>query len=345
MMEPLTLGIVDQSPVRQGGTVRQALKESVELAKIAEELGYERYWVAEHHNTGRFAGTAPEVLIGQIAANTNRIKVGSGGVMLPHYSSLKVAETFGILNSFYPNRIELGIGRAPGSDRSTAEALAYPRPPMDIQHFPQQVADVLGFLSGGLPSDHPHAHIRSQPGPPPESIPEIWLLGSSDYSAQLAGIMGLPFSFAEFFGYTGGHGPMVSDLYRQRFRPSEHLGKPKLNVSVQVICADSKENADFIASSRNLSRIDSLQGDRKPLLPPEEASQVKLHRVEIEQLSKLTQHVIQDDPEGVKLGIMDAVKRYGTTDINIVTNCYYFEDRVRSYELIAGAFSLAKAAN
>ncbi len=342
-MEAFTLGIVDQSPVRQGGTVQQALQESVELAKIAEELGYQRYWVAEHHNAGRFAGTAPEILIGQIAAKTQTIKVGSGGVMLPHYAAFKVAETFSLLNSFYPHRIELGIGRAPGSDQATAVALAYPRMPIDTQHFPRQVSDVLGFLTGSLPENHPFANVQSQPGPAPDSIPEVWLLGSSDYSAQLAGMMGLPFSFAEFFGFTGGHGPQVASLYREQFRPSEFLGQPKMNVSVQVICAESKERAEFIATSRNLSRLDSLQGDRKPLPPPEEASQVKLHRVEIEHLAKYTQHVIQGDPEEVKLGILDASKRYSTNDINIVTNCYYFEDRVKSYELIAEAFGLANS--
>ena len=157
--------------------------------------------------------------------------------------------------------------------------------------------------------------------------------------------MGLPFSFAEFFGFTGGHGPQVADLYRERFHPSEYLEQPRINVSVQVICAESKERAEFIATSRNLSRLDSLQGDRKPLPSPEEASQVKLHRVEEEHLAKYTQHVIQGDSEEVKLGIMDAAKRYSTRDINIVTNCYYFEDRVRSYELIAEAFDLAKSNN
>ncbi|MCE2466256.1 MAG: LLM class flavin-dependent oxidoreductase [Dehalococcoidia bacterium] len=344
-MESFTLGIVDQSPVRQGGTVRQALQESVELAKIAEKLGYKRYWVAEHHNAGRFAGTAPEILIGQIAANTQTIRVGSGGVMLPHYAAFKVAETFSLLNSFYPDRISLGLGRAPGSDQSTAVALAYPRMPIDPQHFPRQVSDVLGFLTGTLPESHPFAQVQSQPGPVPESIPEVWLLGSSDYSAQLAGVMGLPFSFAEFFGFTGGHGPQVADLYRERFHPSEYLEQPRINVSVQVICAESKERAEFIATSRNLSRLDSLQGDRKPLPSPEEASQVKLHRVEEEHLAKYTQHVIQGDSEEVKLGIMDAAKRYSTRDINIVTNCYYFEDRVRSYELIAEAFDLANSNN
>ncbi len=341
-MEPLSLGIVDQSPVRQGGTVRQAFRETVELAQLAEDIGYGRYWVAEHHNTGRFAGTAPEILIGQIASQTKRIRVGSGGIMLPHYSALKVAETFSILNSLYPERIELGIGRAPGSDQTTAVALAYPRPPMNIEHFPQQVVDVIGFLSGTLPEGHPFYDIESQPGPPPEAIPGIWLLGSSDYSAQLAALIGLPFSFADFFGSTGGQGPTVAELYRRRFRPSGYLAEPRLNVALQVVCAESKERAEFIASSKNISRIDQLRGIRKPLIPPEEADQVHLGPGEREYLAQMSRNAIHGDPEYVKERVVDAAKKYGTSDISIVTNCYYFEDRVRSYELISEAFGLKK---
>ena len=342
-MESLTLGVVDQSPIRKGGTAGQALRESIELAQITEGLGYRRYWVAEHHNAGNFAGTAPEIMVGQIASQTRAITVVSGGVMLPHYSALKVAETFSILNSLYPGRIDLGIGRAPGSDQLTAAALAHPRQPMDAQDFPQQVVDVIGFLSGTLPSEHPFGVIHSQPGPPPDSIPGIWLLGSSDYSAQLAAMLGLPFSFADFFGFTAEHGPLAVQLYRQKFRPSGYLQEPKLNVTVQVVCAADKETADFVASSRNISRLDSLRGLRQPYLPPEEVVQIKLHRIEEEQLEKIKKNVIQGDPEEVKERILDAAKRYDTTDINIVTNCYYFEDRVRSYELVAKAFNLQES--
>ena len=186
--------------MRRGGTASDALRESVRLAQVAEELGYRRYWVAEHHNSNSFTGTCPELLIGQIAANTHTIRVGSGGVMLPHYSALKVAEQFRILESFYPGRIDLGIGRAPGSDQLTAAALVYPRPQMDIQHFPRQVIDLLGFLSGNMEQGHPLAGVHAQPGPEPDSVPEVWLLGSSDFSARLAGTLGMPFSFADFFG-------------------------------------------------------------------------------------------------------------------------------------------------
>ena len=339
-MEPLVFGIVDQSPIRQGGTVQEALRETVELAQVAEELGYHRYWVAEHHNSGGFAGTSPEILIGQIASHTRRITVGSGGIMLSHYSALKVAETFRVLQSFFPNRIELGIGRAPGSDQDTARALSYPKATVDINEFPQQVADLVGFLSGTLPEEHVFSHIKSQPGPPPTSLPGMWLLGSSDYSARLAAYLGLPFSFADFFGTTAGHGPLVAELYRKLFRPSSYLEKPKLNVALQVICADTDKRADFIASSRDISRINSQKGIREPMISPEKASATQLTSFELQHLAQLNRHSIQGSPDTVKDRILEAMRIYRTTDVSIVTNCHYFEDRLRSFELIAKTFDL-----
>ena len=341
-MNELEFGIVDQSPIRQGGTVQQALQETVILAQVAEKLGYHRYWVAEHHNSGGFAGTAPEILVGQIASQTRSITVGSGGVMLSHYSAFKVAETFSVLQSFYPNRIELGIGRAPGSDQDTARALSYPKGIADIQAFPQQVTDLIGFLSGTLPDEHVFSHIKSQPGPPPLSMPGIWLLGSSDYSARLAAALGLPFSFADFFGSTSGHGPLVAQLYRQLFRPSGYLAEPKFNVALQVICANTSEHARFIASSRDISRINSLKGIRGPMISPEEASLIKLSPSELQHLEQVNAHSIQGSPETVKDQILEAARVYRTTDVSIVTNCHYFEDRLRSFELIAEAFNLPK---
>jgi luciferase family oxidoreductase group 1 len=340
-MPKLNFGIVDQSPIRQGGTVQQALQETVRLAQIAEGIGYHRYWVAEHHNSGGFAGTAPEILIGQIASQTKHITVGSGGVMLSHYSSLKVAETFRVLQSFYPERIELGIGRAPGSDQGTALALAYPKQPVDIQTFPQQVTDLIGFLSGTLPDEHVFSTIKSQPGPAPEAIPGVWLLGSSDYSARLAAMMGLPFSFADFFGTTAEHGPMIAELYRRHFQPSGYLSEPKFNVALQVVCAETDERAAFIASSRNVSRINSLRGIREPAMRPEEASQVQFNTLELQHLERVGSHAIEGSPSIVKEKIIETAEAYHTDDISIVTNCYYFEDRVRSFELIAKAFELA----
>ena len=341
-MEEITFGIADQSPIRQGGTVQQALNETVSLARSAEEFGYHRYWVAEHHNSGGFAGTAPEIVIGQIASQTHRITVGSGGVMLSHYSAFKVAETFSVLQSFYPNRIELGIGRAPGSDQETARALSYPKAVSNIQEFPQQVTDLIGFLSGTLPDEHIFSHVQAQPGPPLTSIPGIWLLGSSDYSARLAATLGLPFSFADFFGTTSGHGPLVAEIYRQSFQPSGYLKQPKFNVALQVICAETTEQAEFIRSSRDIARINALRGKRVPMISPEEASSVKLSPFEIQHLEHINRHSIQGSPSTIKHQILEAARMYGSTDVSIVTNCHYYEDRLRSYSLISEAFNLPK---
>ena len=250
----LTLSVTDQSPMRRGEPPASALRDTVLLAQAAERLGYERYWVAEHHNTGTYAGTSPEILVGQLLANTSRIRVGSGGVMLSHYSALKVAEQFSVLDSFYPGRVDLGIGRAPGSDHTTMFALAYPKRPADIETFPQQVVDLIGYLHSGLQPDHPFAAVKARPGPPAGSAPEVWLLGSSDYSANLAAYIGLPFAFADFFGHTGKHGPAVAELYRRNFRPSPLCPEPRVNVTAQVVCAPTEEEARFLASSRNLNR-------------------------------------------------------------------------------------------
>ena len=336
------MSIVDQSPVRKGGTAADALRESVRLAQAAERLGYARYWVAEHHNTGSFTGTSPEILIGQIAANTRRIRVGSGGVMLSHYSALKVAEQFRLLDAFFPGRIDLGIGRAPGSDPWTADALAFPRAKASVREFPRQVTDLLGFLSGTLPADHPFADIRAQAGPAPESTPEVWLLGSSDYSGRLAASLGLPFAFADFFGNTGDYGPMVAQVYRDEFQRSGYLAKPKVNVTVHVMCAPTSEEAKHLASSRNLSKARFVLGlgVGEGLLPPAEASAFPLTDEARHHVERSSGSYIDGDPETVRQGVLEAAERYGTDDVGIVTNCYAFEDRVRSFELVACAFGL-----
>ena len=341
MVDKFILGVVDQSPVREGGSGPEALEESVKLAQFAERLGFHRYWVAEHHNTGGYAGTSPEILMGQIASKTKTIIVGSGGVMLSHYSAFKVAETFNVLRSFYPDRIELGIGRAPGSDQLTARALAYPRPMTDINEFPQQVTDLIGYLSNTLPEEHVFSGVRSQPIGPEQSMPGIWLLGSSDYSARLAAMLGLPFSFADFFGTTAEHGPLIAELYRQNFRPSGYLDAPRFNVALQVICADTNERAQYIASSRDVSRINSLKGIRGPLISPETASLVAFSDLERQHLDNVNKYLIQGTPDVVKARIQEAANIYRTDDISVATNCYHFSDRVRSFQLIAEAFGLS----
>src|SRR5213082_2957547 len=217
------LSVLDQSPVRSGATPADAIRETLALARRCDELGYTRYWLAEHHSTPALAGSAPEVLIGRVAAVTSGIRVGSGGVMLQHYSALKVAENFRVLETLYPGRIDLGIGRAPGSDQLTARALQHGPGALGIEHFPNQIADLMGFLDNKMPADHPFARIRVMPTG--ETSPEVWLLGSSDQSAIFAAYFGCAFSFAHFINDEGG--PEIMDAYRQRFRPSERLTAPQ----------------------------------------------------------------------------------------------------------------------
>ena len=331
--------------MRKGESGADALRDTINLAKAVEALGYERYWVAEHHSTGTFAGTAPEVLIGQILANTSHIRVGSGGVMLTHYSAFKVAEQFRVLESFYPGRVDLGIGRAPGSDQRTMYALAYPRRPVDVETFPQQVVDLVGYLYDAIGTDHPFAGLKAAPGGKPTSAPEIWLLGSSDYSARLAAHLGLPFAFADFFGTTGGHGPQVCDIYRRDFKPSQLCPEPVLNVTFQVLCAPTHDEAIRIAASRDYNRarrVLAAQGHaiEEGLLPPEEASKADMTPEAAAHVKQYVEGCIDGSPDEVREGILEAAKRYGTTNVGIVTIAYALEDRIRSYELVAGAFGL-----
>ncbi len=342
MSDHINLSVLDQTPMRQGSTAAVALQETVKLAQATERMGYKRFWVAEHHNSIYFAGTNPEILIGQIAANTQTIRVGSAGVMLPHYSSLKVAEGFSILESFYPGRIDLGVGRAPGSDQLTAAALAYPKPQADISTFPQQVLDLIGYLSGTLAEDHPFERIRSQPGPVPDHLPDIWILGSSSYSAGLAAELGLPFSFADFFGTTREQGPTAAAIYRNGFKPSPVCPEPKLNVGFQVICAPTREEAQFIGASRNINKAREVLrlGLGPGMISPEKALELDLGPGAKKYIQQVSSRYIDGDSKFVRTRILELAEEYDTTDVTIVTNCYDFRHRVRSYEMLADAFGM-----
>ena len=339
MSQQLQLSVVDQSPMREGSSAGVALRETIQLAQATEAMGYERYWVAEHHNLPNFAGTAPEVLVGQIAANTRRIRVGSGGVMLSHYSSLKVAETFRMLDAFYPGRIDLGIGRAPGSDQITAAALAYPSTPKDIRHFPQQVRDVVNYLNDSQPDDHPFNAVAASPDEP-DTAPQVWLLGSRYESAFMAAKMGLPFAYAHFFGMGADDGPQIVESYRQNFEASEHLEQPLVNVGVQVLCADTEEEARRIGSSRNLGRLRSVTGQAKGIPSPELAASYKYLANEWQFIQQYLRNCVDGDPEEVKAGLERVSEQYQTADLSVVTICYHYADRVRSYELVAQACGL-----
>jgi luciferase family oxidoreductase group 1 len=330
----LQLSVLDQSPVREGGTATEALHETIALAVATEAMGYRRFWVAEHHNLGNFAGTSPEVLIAQIAAHTRTIRVGSGGVMLTHYSALKVAENFRLLQSLYPGRIDLGIGRAPGSDSLTAAALAYPGMVRDVRHFPQQVADVLAYLSDTVDRSHPFSGVHAGPGQP-AGIPDLWLLGSRVESAHLAAKLGLPFSYAHFFGTGVEDGPYIVESYRRHFQPSAHLAQPHVNVGVHVLCAETAEEASRLATSRNLMKLRSALGVRSGVPSVEEALAYPYRPEELAYLEQVKQSYIDGNPQQVKAKLETIADLYQTTDLTIVTICHGFAERVRSYELLA----------
>ena len=333
MSQQLELSVVDQSPVRVGESAGQALRDTIALAVEVEKLGYRRYWLAAHHSLPNFAGTSPEILIGQVAAHTNSIRVGSGGIMLSHYSALKVAENFRMLGSLYPGRIDLGIGRAPGSDQITAAALSFPGQPKEIRHFPRQVVDLLGFLNNDLEDGHFFSSISAGPGEP--EVPDVWLLGSRYESANMAAQLGLPFAYAHFFGIIVEEGPAIVANYRQNFQPSEQFPEPKINVGVHVVCAETEKEARRLSASRNLSRLFNITGRANGIPSPEDATKY-LYRADEAAFVKQYQDVCVDgDPEQVKKGLEEIAEMYGTWDLSVVTITHALADRVHSYKLLA----------
>lgn len=333
----MRLGVLDQSPLRSGATPAQALAESVTLAQRAEALGYDRYWVAEHHNSSGLMGAAPEILITRIASATETIRVGSGGVMLMHYSPYKVAETFRVLETLFPGRIDLGVGRAPGSDGITAAALAYGNQ-IGMEYFGAKVADLANWVRGLPP--HTEALARVRVTPAGESHPEIWLLGSTDQSAQLAAHLGLSFSFAHFIAPE--HAAAVIRLYRRHFEASGVQEDPKVSLGVFVLCADSEAEARDLALCRDLWRR-RLQSGGEPGPWPSI----------LEARAELGDRLAHDDPRSGHqiLGTPDQVRERlerllaetGADELSVVTITPEFEQRMRSYELLARAFGLAAA--
>ena len=266
-MPELLLNVLDQSPISEGSTGPDALRNTLDLARLADGLGYHRYWVAEHHGTPTLACASPEVLIGPIAAGTERIRVGSGGVMLPHYSPLSVAERFSILSGLYPGRIDLGIGRAPGTDQLTMLALQRDRRQTAPDDFPQQLTELLAYLEDEMPADHPFARLcASLPGVPDR--PEVWLLGSSPQSGIWAAELGLPYSFADFINPAGAE---IAAEYRRRFEPLRPLRGPRVAVGVVALCADTDEEAERLASSGRMAFSLLRQGRLIPVPPVEKA--------------------------------------------------------------------------
>ena len=329
------LSVLDQSPIRSGGSAADAIHETLELAQICERLGYHRYWLAEHHSSRGLAGTSPEILIGQVAARTSRIRVGSGGVMLSHYSALKVAEQFRLLETLFPGRIDLGLGRAPGSDQRTAWALAGGGI-RDIEQFPQQIADVVAWLSDRLPGEHPFAGVRAMPAGP--TVPEVWLLGSSDASAVYAAEQGLAFSFAHFINADGG--PEVTELYRQRFRPSPERGAPAASAAIWAVCADTDEEARRLEKCRQLALLRLYTGRYGPFPSIAEAESFPYTARDLAIIEHTRARTVAGTPEVVQEQLTAMARVYGVDELVIVTITHEFKARVRSYELLADAFGL-----
>jgi luciferase family oxidoreductase group 1 len=333
----LPLGVLDQSPVRTGGSPTDAIQETLELAQTADRLGYHRYWLAEHHSTAGLADSCPEILIGQVAGRTTRIRVGAGGVMLSHYSPLKVAEQFRMLETLFPGRIDLGIGRAPGSDQLTARALAYGRG-LGPEHFPQQVGDLIGFLGNRLPVEHPFAPVQTMPSGP--STPEVWLLGSSGESALLAAHFGTAFSFAHFIAGEGG--PEAIRLYRERFRPSSLEAVPRASVGVFVVCADTEAAALRLARSRLLFIVRLYTGRHGPYPSVEEAEAYPYDPRELAILEHAQRRTIAGAPEQVRDRLRALAVEHTADELVIVTITHDPKARVRSYELLAEVFGLRR---
>jgi luciferase family oxidoreductase group 1 len=352
----MRLSVLDQSPVLSGRTAADALQATIDLARLADRLGYTRYWLAEHHNSPTLADASPEVLIPVVAGNTSRIRVGSGGVMLTHYSPLKVAEIFRMLETLFPGRIDMGLGRAPGSDRITAAALQTGPVSYPIETYPDQVLDLLRFHTDSLPDGHRFTGVRATPPGPGMAMP--WLLASSHGSVLYAAKLGLPLSFAHFiaeshgnhFAATGepaefGPGPELVAWYRDNFQPSEFLKEPVVNVGVSAVCAETAEEARALGMARRLMRLRRDQGlplDGVPSLA--EIAEVKLNENERHIVEFHRRNAIEGEPPVVRQRLEQLAAAYETYELIILTITPTYESRARSYELLAREFGLSSCA-
>jgi luciferase family oxidoreductase group 1 len=329
----LRLSVLDQSPIAEGSTGADALRNTLDLAEHADRLGYTRYWLAEHHGGPMLAGPSPEVLIGPIADRTSRIRVGSGGVMLPHYSPFKVAESFSILSALHPGRVDLAVGRASGTDPLTTFALQRDRRQAAPDDFPQQLLELLAHLEDTLPPDHPFARLPAfLPGP---GRPEAWLLGSSAQSGIWAAELGLPYSFADFINP---HGVEIAQRYRREFAPSPRLDEPRVSVGVWALAAETEEEAQRLASSARMTLRLLRRGALIPVPTPEKALAF-LEAVGKGRPSERRRGIV-GTPEQVREGIERVVADYGADEAIVLTITHDHAARRRSYELVAEAFGL-----
>jgi luciferase family oxidoreductase group 1 len=329
----MKLSVLDQSVISKGLLARDALQNTVRLAQIIEELGYTRFWVAEHHNTIGLAGSSPEVLISHIASMTKRIRVGSGGVLLPQYSPYKIAENFKVLETLFPNRIDLGIGRSPGGSPNTRAALTDGLR-KSLNEFPRQVKDLKGYLTDDLPNDHPFNDVKAYPQI--KTFPGMWILGITHRGARVAAENGTAFTFGHFISPL--NGKRAIDYYYQNFEPSPLQEKPKANICIFVVCAPTQEKAEEMALSQDLWLLEVETGLDTRIPSIEEAKSRILTREERGKIEQNRKRMIIGTPEKVKNDLLYLSEMYETEEFMILTNVYDFQDKIQSYTLLAEMF-------
>lgn len=334
-MTPFSLSVLDLSLVDSGSSGSQALRNTIEIARAAERLGYRRIWLAEHHNTTGIASPAPEIMIGVLARETSSIRVGSGGIMLPNHSPLKIAEAFRVLEALAPGRIDLGLGRAPGTDTMTALALRRSREALGADDFPEQLAELRGY-NANIATDHPFMRITAAPAD--VSLPPIWILGSSDYGARLAAALGLPFSFASHINMSMAI-PALR-YYRTNFVPSEALAEPLAMLAVSIICAPNETDLEGLARSSELSALRLVTGQFGPIPSPDEARRYEFNDAERAAIESVMSRRIIGTPEQVRDRILALVADTGADEVMIFASMWGHENRLRALELMAAQFEL-----
>lgn len=332
---PVPLSVLDLAPVGVETTPSEALSTAAELARSVERWGYHRFWVAEHHGMPGIASSSPAVLIAHLGAVTNTLRLGSGGVMLPNHAPLVVAEQFGTLQALYPDRIDLGLGRAPGTDQGTARALRRTTEPLSADDFPQQLGELIAFLGDDFPADHPYVDVHAIPNGP---VPPVWLLGSSGFSAQVAGALGLPFSFAHHF--SAANTIPALKLYRESFQPSEVLDEPYAKIGVQTVAADTDREALDLVRPIALSMLRLRMGNPGRMPGVEEAAEYPYTEREQAFVDNWLADAVYGSPDAVRAGLDELRERTGADELMLTANIADREAKLRSYELIARAYRL-----
>jgi luciferase family oxidoreductase group 1 len=331
----MQLSVLDQSPISKGSNASSALQQTLQLAIKTEELGYSRFWLAEHHNTNGLASSSPEILISHIASHTSKIHVGSGGVLLPQYSPYKVAENFQTLEALFPGRIDLGIGRSPGGAAATSLALTDSLR-RSLNEFPRQLRDLQGFLHDSLPAGHPYEEVKA--APLTNTHPELWLLGISHRGARVAAENGTAFTYGHFI--SPGDGRRAAEEYFTKFQPSPSLAQPKMNVCIFVVCAKTQEEAEELALSQDIWLLNVGNGADTQIFSVAEAKNVTLSEEDQQKIKQNRRRAIIGTPKKVKEELLLLKEIYGTDEFMIITNIYDFQAKLRSYELLANVFDL-----